>query len=1580
MQYIFRFILILAISLPCTAVFSQVEKLYDSTAAKATRFFNEEQYDSALLYYKKAVKLTIDNRTNSYLLVMSASAMLGTGNTYLKLQDAVNAHKYMTYSLQLARANKLDFDIAYAFIALNDLHYQIRIQNLPFSYPAAETTEETDMRFTILKAEPISKDSVRLVIDAGRLDGIDDSAKKGKIYSRYESKEKNRAYYLGNFFIRELSNNQLIAHTENDTAFTIRKGDIVEIKTRVPAIWRKLDVGDALLKGISFKDNYQQLLFHSRYLYYYADSFTNKELVITTKKQVDEIVTMLAEDTAKGDFTDVKGDKGIFAGENVMRAMSRSKEEHIKLFLEFANEYSRIYAGKTAKFSEAYANWVINNTPLASNSVMPWLWGFSPGDARQQMAFKISKDIEEDELIDKWLNNGMLMANADNTDSALHMASLLKDACIALKDSSRIGWAYYLQGYTEKRTGNYKKSDTLFLNALSLFKKNGNKEGEIWALNALQQFVKSREVSVTVQNGHTFSYLMAPSPNSKYLATGGTYDGMIKIWDIIQGRAITTISGHSAGINSINYSPNGRYLVTAADDQTIKVWNAYDFSLLNTIQRPANELEVIFTPDSKQLIAGGQDSLIKFIDINNGKVLRTIKKHRAPVTGLCLQPGNNSVFFSAGKDSMAYKWDINENSDEFLYWFSTNSPIMKVDVSAGGKYLALVCEDTSIRVWKLDPSKFYIRLNPHYSNTNPVDIAYPSFSPDGKYLAVAFKKDSLDIIDLSRKKSQVYGFKNEGNQGMFDIVFSPDGNYLAARMDLGGPIRLFNFSDWDYYTNPSLNTKDIKQYGDLALSVQFSSDDKSINILHEAFSKFDFRNGSTTRLFYGAFLFQNNYLLTNDQKSGFYAAIYGSALKRYDIASQKDTTVYALPDGTEVVERFELTASNKIIFLGGKKSTVAAYEVASGKMLFSKKYDTDEEAGIQFIRYDSLRKKLYVIDKNYQILVIDPLNGMLLNKIVADQPATIEVTPLYLYVTCDNDMVWKFDAKTFRLLKKIKVYHSQSDCFGSVMSYDYKYLVVQVADRFVTIDTRSDKVLYTRYDHDYANAAMAISHNNKLLATGGFDSKVNLYDLASGKKISTIHTPRGNDFMLVDSSGYYLAPKNTLHAVNFNFNNNSYGFEQFDSRFNRPHMALKAVGIAEPSLLLSYENAWKKRLNKLNISEKDLSTGIHLPVARLKDKFAIKPGTLNKEYELTVECFDAKYPLKSLQVLVNNNPVYGTAGLTITDGSFHKTLSVKVPLSIGKNSIKVYCTNSKGSASLAEYVEINGSFTLEKKPRTYFIGIAVSHYKDSSMNLRFAAKDVRDLATSFASMFKDFEVDTLIDQHATKENILALREKLMKTTVDDKVIISVNGHGLLNDSLDFYYATHDNNFSNPAARGLKYEDLEALLDGIPARKKLLLIDACHSGSLDKEELLALQKKSAGNIKEGIGKTDTVKGFAPRGSVIRSKKAKTDANSAYEVMQNLFADISSGNGSVIISAAGGMEYAFESDKWNNGVFTYCIRKGIEEEKADKEEGNGDRLVDVAELKNYVSRKVSELTNGRQKPVSRRENIEFNWVIW
>lgn len=1574
-----RVISILIILVFCSIhINAQTEKKLDSLINVADSFYKIKNFNEALQNNLAAISLIRNDQANKYFQVISPIVMLNTGKCYKELNNLKDAHRFMTYSLQLARANKVHVDVEAAFVELNILHKYISDNDLLFEYPEVPVTEEKGVFYLIDNVEIVSPDSIRIIIRGGKYDGIIDSVKRGGIISRYEKGAKERPFSLVNGYIRAIGNNYCVAMAEYDTSLLVKKGDMIELKTNVPLSWRKLDVGKTLIRAMSFSDNYRQVIFHPRYLYYYADSLTNRDLSAIFKNQVDDIVSLLAEDTAKGDFVDVKGDKGIFAGDNVMRAMSQSKPEHIRLFLSYVNAYPRTYLGSTPKFAEFYATWVINNTPLAPADVMPWLVNIRNRQARQTMAVNLATTISDNYLIEKWFNDGMLMANSDNIDSALYMADLLEDVTTALGERAYQGWAEYLYGYTYKKLGEKDKSEDLFKAALSRFKETNNTEGITWAENALKNLVQANKISVNVQTGNVFQYLMAFSPNSKYIATAGSYDRIVKVWDLASGRTISSFTAHQLEINSVQYSPNGRYIVTSSEDSTIKVWNAFDFSLLYTIKRPKPELDVIFSPDSKFLVAGGRDSLIKFIGIHSGNVLKTLKKHRGAVTSLCFMPSDNDYLFSGGADSVVYKWNLTTN--DWDHWYGAKASIMDVAVSNNGKYLSFVASDTLIRVWKLENNKFYFNIRPNYSNGTQVDIAFPSFTPDSRYMALALKEDTLAIIELATLKEQVYGFKRENFQGLYDMVFSPDGTSLACRMSLGGPLRIFNFSGWDFHTNASVNSKDLRNYANLPLSVQFTRDDNELVIVHDAVSKIDLRNGATTHLYNESLYFLNNNILMNDGKTGLYNDLFRPGLKFLDIPSKQVKLSLNLPDKTEELRRFELSADNRRIFIGGINNSIAGFSLPGGEQLFSGKYNMGDRESLIFLRYDSIRNRLYAIGKNQEVLIIHSQTGDSIGVIKAAFPQTIEVTPKYLYVTCDSSLVYKYDANNLRLLKKISVHNSKSYCYGSVMSWDYKYLVVQVADKFVTLDTKTDKVLYERFDHEYENGIMSISHDNKILATGGFDSKVNLYNLPTGKLISSIYTPRGKDFMLVNAEGYYLAPKNTLEAVSFTYNNSTFGFEQFDVRYNRPDIVLKDLGKADSGLINLFKQAWRKRLKKLNLNESEIGSELHLPIVRMKDKFAVKPGTSLREFTLTIECYDAKYPLQSLHVLVNNNSIFGSAGKLIP-GNVNKTeIEVKIPLSPGNNRLKIYCTNAKGAMSLSENMVINSTYKLAEKIKTYFVGIAVSNYKDSTMNLRYAAKDVRDLASSFSSLFTNIQVDTLIDAYATKENIAALRKKLLGTTINDRVIISVNGHGLLSDSLDFYFATHDVDFDKPQLRGLRYEDLEALLDGIPARKKLLLIDACHSGALDKEEILARQKDNKLMLKDTSSDKGQITGVASRGIIIEQSQSALDANSSYEVMQNLFADISSGNGAVIISAAGGMEYAFESDKWNNGVFTYCIRKGIEEDLADKEGGNNDRMVSVSELKNYVSRKVSELTGGLQKPVSRKENIEFDWIVW
>ena len=441
--------------------------------------------------------------------------------------------------------------------------------------------------------------------------------------------------------------------------------------------------------------------------------------------------------------------------------------------------------------------------------------------------------------------------------------------------------------------------------------------------------------------------------------------------------------------------------------------------------------------------------------------------------------------------------------------------------------------------------------------------------------------------------------------------------------------------------------------------------------------------------------------------------------------------------------------------------------------------------------------------------------------------------------------------------------------------------------------------------------------------------------------------------------------------MSFRIGNEIYPFEQFDLKYNRPDIILNDISKLafaneknnqNVPLIKSYYVAYQKRLKRAGFEESELGSTFHVPTITLNGS-DLPLSTKHPWITFKIKAEDNLYQLKSVNIWVNDVPVYGVKGMLIRGKSYDGLSTIE--LGSEKNKITVSCMNEKGVESYKESFEIvfEGGVINYK---TYFIGVGISHYKNTDFNLKYAAKDVTDLSKMLEP--KNVTVVLLTDENATKENILKVKELLMKTSVNDKVILSLSGHGLLSKDLDFYYATYDVDFVHPETNGLLYDDLESILDGIPARNKLLLVDACHSGEVDKSENIQV---ADGPPKPGVS------GISAKGSALILDSASIGLDNSFELMQDLFSDISNGNGAIVISAAGGKEYALESDQWNNGVFTYCVLNALKNGAADT---NQDKKTTVVELKNYVSSQVQSLTGGKQKPTSRKENLENNWEVW
>ena len=195
------------------------------------------------------------------------------------------------------------------------------------------------------------------------------------------------------------------------------------------------------------------------------------------------------------------------------------------------------------------------------------------------------------------------------------------------------------------------------------------------------------------------------------------------------------------------------------------------------------------------------------------------------------------------------------------------------------------------------------------------------------------------------------------------------------------------------------------------------------------------------------------------------------------------------------------------------------------------------------------------------------------------------------------------------------------------------------------------------------------------------------------------------------------------------------------------------------------------------------------------------------------------------------------------------------------------------------------------------------------------------------------------------------------------VIVSIAGHGVLDENLDYYLATYEMDFKNPSLKGIPYELFEELLDNSKSRKKVMFLDACHSGEIDKGEVIKVEyiEGEQGDIKfrnAGIGLDN-----------------KNPINSL-ELAKSLFADMRLNNGTTVVSSAGGAEYAIEGSNWKNGAFTYALINGLFSKKADL---NGNRIIMLSELQEYLLFEVNKITQGRQTPTSRVENLNNDFRI-
>ncbi|HKB36782.1 MAG TPA: WD40 repeat domain-containing protein, partial [Gemmataceae bacterium] len=128
----------------------------------------------------------------------------------------------------------------------------------------------------------------------------------------------------------------------------------------------------------------------------------------------------------------------------------------------------------------------------------------------------------------------------------------------------------------------------------------------IWTWDPTHLGVKQKALELSVRvSGYTNR--VAFSPDGQFLATGGERNS-VKIWDAKTGDALQTLPGHTGEVYAVAFSPDGRWLATAGEDTTIRIWDSRSWTLQRTLRGHRSfVMSLAFRRDSERLASGSRD-------------------------------------------------------------------------------------------------------------------------------------------------------------------------------------------------------------------------------------------------------------------------------------------------------------------------------------------------------------------------------------------------------------------------------------------------------------------------------------------------------------------------------------------------------------------------------------------------------------------------------------------------------------------------------------------------------------------------------------------------------------------------------------------------------------------------------------------------------------------------------------------------------------------------------------------------------------------------------------------------------------
>jgi len=260
------------------------------------------------------------------------------------------------------------------------------------------------------------------------------------------------------------------------------------------------------------------------------------------------------------------------------------------------------------------------------------------------------------------------------------------------------------------------------------------------------------------------------SPNGKMIVTAN-WDKTVKVWGI-DGSLLKTFKGHTDRVNTVAFSSDGSLIASGSKDKTVKVWYVNEGTLRNTFQgHSANVLGVDFSLDGQIVASASEDGTVRLWNVSDGNLIKTLQSHSGVVKAVSFSP-NGKIIASGGWDQPPWQGKIRLWSIDgvLLNTIDNNGiGIDSVNFSPDSGNVVTASGDGNIRLWHVAEFESF--------DVDTGDLRSIEFSTDQKNIICSSDNGHVKILRIT--DGEILTDIKAHNNWTMGASISPDGQPIA---------------------------------------------------------------------------------------------------------------------------------------------------------------------------------------------------------------------------------------------------------------------------------------------------------------------------------------------------------------------------------------------------------------------------------------------------------------------------------------------------------------------------------------------------------------------------------------------------------------------------------------------------------------------------------------------------------------------------------------------------------------------------------------------------------------------------------